>query len=386
MFLELHILQNFAPSNLNRDDTNSPKECEFGGHRRARISSQCLKRAIRTEFKRDELLTPDDLASRTKRVVEELSERLVARGRDEGEAERVATLALAGLKLKVDGKTGKTQYLLFLAEREIEGLAGVMDQHWDALVGLVGAEEAGSPAKSAKAAKAAGKEKLPPEVVSALGGVLDGGRAADLALFGRMIADIPGHNVDASCQVAHAISANAVAPEFDFYTAVDDLKPDDTSGADMLGTVEFNSACFYRYANLDIGQLRRNLGGDEELAKRTVEAFVRASVSAVPTGKQNSMAAHNPPSLICAVVRKSGLQNLANAFVAPMQPRRDGNLVVDSVRALNDYRGRLQAAYDSDGEAGAWVVSVDDAPVNELGTRVTTVSELVSSAVEAAVA
>ena len=47
MIIELHMLQNFAPSCLNRDDTNSPKECEFGGYRRARISSQCIKRAIR---------------------------------------------------------------------------------------------------------------------------------------------------------------------------------------------------------------------------------------------------------------------------------------------------------------------------------------------------
>jgi len=386
MFLELHMLQNFAPSNLNRDDTNSPKDCEFGGHRRARISSQCLKRAIRTEFKNDDLLTPADLASRTKRVLEALTERLVGRGHEEGEADRVATLALAGLKLKVDERTGKTQYLLFLARREIDGLASVMDAHWTELVDLAAPTAADGPAKSARAAKAAGKEKLPAEVVSALERVLDGGRAADLALFGRMLADLPDRNVDASCQVAHAISANAVAPEFDFYTAVDDLKPDDTSGADMLGTIEFNSACFYRYANLDVSQLRENLGGDEDLARRTIEVFVRASVRAVPTGKQNSMAAHNPPSLICAVVRKSGLQNLANAFVGPVRANRDGDLIENSVRGLNDYRGRLQAAYESDGVEGAWVVSLGDAPVDHLGARVTAVSELISNAVQAAVA
>src|SRR5205814_5665072 len=138
------------------------------------------------------------------------------------------------------------------------------------------AGEAGAGAKrSAKDAKDAGKNAVPAPVKKAVLGVLDGGKAADLALFGRMIADLPDKNVDAACQVAHAISTNKVSFEFDFYTAVDDLKPDDTAGADMLGTVEFNSACFYRYSNLDLGQLVENLGGDEQLGRQTVEAFVR---------------------------------------------------------------------------------------------------------------
>src|SRR5918912_1293514 len=99
-----------------------------------------------------------------------------------------------------------------------------------------------------------------------------------------MLADLPERNSDAACQVAHALSTNKVAMEMDYYTAVDDLKPDDTMGADMIGTVEFNSSCFYRYANVDLGQLERNLQNDQELARRTVEAFLRAAVEAIPTG------------------------------------------------------------------------------------------------------
>lgn len=387
MLVELHILQNFAPSNLNRDDTNAPKECQFGGHRRARISSQCLKRAIRTEFKRDRLLGEEELATRTKRLVEALTERLVSRGHDEETARQVVTLALGGLKLVVDDKTGKTQYLLFLAQREIDGLADVIDRDWDQLQSAAGAgAAAGAEAKSARAAKAAGRDRVPSEVTAALERVLNGGRAADLALFGRMLADRPDLNIDAACQVAHAISANAVAPEFDFYTAVDDLKPDDSSGADMLGTVEFNSGCFYRYASLDTEQLRSNLQGDDQLARRAVEAFLRASVRAVPTGKQNSMAAHNPPSLVSVVVREAGPQNLANAFANPVTPTRDGGLVQNAVRELDTYRGRVEAAYGPDSVRGAWVVSVDEVPVQHLGTQVTSVPELISAAVEAALA
>src|SRR5690606_30773078 len=160
---------------------------------------------------------------------------------------------------------------------------------------------------------------------------LDGGRAVDLALFGRMLADLPDRNVDAACQVAHAISTHRVSAEFDYYTAVDDLKPDDTSGADMIGTVEFNSACYYRYANIDLRQLVKNLKGeaeevDAELAEAAVRAFLIASRDAIPTGKQNSFAARNAPSFFLAVVRDRGAWSLANAFVAPVNGQQEGGL------------------------------------------------------------
>src|SRR6266508_2221569 len=45
--IAIHMLQNHAPSNLNRDDNGDPKDALFGGVRRARISSQSLKRSIR---------------------------------------------------------------------------------------------------------------------------------------------------------------------------------------------------------------------------------------------------------------------------------------------------------------------------------------------------
>jgi CRISPR system Cascade subunit CasC len=147
--------------------------------------------------------------------------------------------------------------------------------------------------------------------------------------------------------------------EFDFYTAVDDLKPEDTAGADMLGTVEFNSACFYRYANVDTAELARNLQGDAELARATLEAFLRASITAIPTGKQNSMAAQNPPSFVFAVARERGLWSLANAFVKPVVPDRDGDLVQRSVGALDAYWGDLTRVYGYAGIAAKGVVSLD---------------------------
>jgi len=201
--------------------------------------------------------------------------------------------------------------------------------------------------------------------VSDLREKLDGGKAADLALFGRMIADLPERNVEAACQVAHALPTNRVSMEFDFYTAVDDLRPEDTAGADMLGTVEFNSACFYRYANVDFDALTKNLD-DAELARRALWAFLRASITAVPTGKQNSMAAHNPPSFVLAVVRDGGPWNLANAFLTPVQARQGGDLVQESIGRLDAYWGRLTAMYGLGGVRGMAVATTEPERLKQL--------------------
>jgi CRISPR system Cascade subunit CasC len=356
MFVELHILQNFAPCNLNRDDTGSPKDCQFGGYRRARVSSQCWKRAIRKAFEKYELVEPERLAKRTKRLVEEVGGRLceMDASRTEEAAQAVATAALQGIGLGV-GKEAKTEYLVFAGEREIGRLAEVCHQNWGALAQAVSAEAGEKAEKGAKEKKRAKKEAVPREVQDALRATLDGGRAVDLALFGRMVADAPELSVDAASQVAHAISTNRVSAEFDYYTAIDDLKPEETPGADMLGTVEFNSACFYRYANVDLGQLRENVQGDEDLARRGVEAFLRAAVLAVPTGKQNSMAAQNPPSFVMVVLREAGLWSLANAFSEPVGPDAEGDLVGKSIRRLDEYWKKLGTMY---GTAGVKYVGV----------------------------
>jgi CRISPR system Cascade subunit CasC len=176
-----------------------------------------------------------------------------------------------------------------------------------------------------------------------------------------MLADQAGLNIDAACQVAHALSTNRVSMEMDFFTAVDDLKErrEDDAGAGMLGTVEFNSACFYRYANIDLTGLTRNLDGDEGLARRTVEAFLKASIHAIPTGKQNTFAAHNPPSLVLAVVREGGLFSLANAVEKPVRPDQNGSLVQNSMKALDAYWGRLGRMFGGDGLRAARVC-IDD--------------------------
>lgn len=357
LFLEFHLIQNFAPSNLNRDDTGAPKDAIFGGQRRARVSSQCFKRAVRLAASEHELLPQANRGIRTKKLKALLLERLAGRDAEEAGAKIEVALGAAGLKVKDDGKT---EYLLFLGEGEVSAFAALIEQHWDEL-------PVGGDKKSKKDAKAS----LPAEIVKKAKALLDGGKAVDVALFGRMLADLPSVNQDAACQVAHAISTHRVEREFDYFTAVDDKGDADETGAGMIGQVEFNSATLYRYAVLDLRKLLANLQGDRELALSAVEAFTRALALAIPSGKQNSFAAHNPPEFAGLCLRHATPLSLANAFEKPVAPRADQALTEQSVERLAAYEGKLAAVYGSEKDqwlsldlTGRWPADKGEAVAN----------------------
>lgn len=380
MKVELHILQNFAPSCLNRDDTNAPKDCEFGGERRARISSQCIKRAIRWDGTFRELLK-GYLSNRSLRFPTQVKELLIEMGVDEKAANIIAKgLQDIAKKEKEEDETQtspkkkdtyeldifKTPQIMFYTSEEVKGCAEAIKSLLDQ--GL----------KPTEVAKEIKKKKSRKDVFPAP-------RSADIALFGRMVTSDKFADVPAACQVAHAISTNRVAMELDFYTAVDDLQPEEETGASMMGVVGYNSSCFYRYALVDIDQLDENLEGDWELTTRAVEAFIRAAVIAIPTGKQTSMAAHNPPEAIFAVVRANGAPaSLANAFVKPVRPSRDKDLITASIEAMVDYWERLMKLYGGNGIHARAICQLKDADLRGLTTdKVDSLEELVDNVMQA---
>ncbi len=332
MFVELHLIQSFGPSNLNRDDTNSPKDCEFGGHRRARISSQALKRAIRMEPKFAEI-TQAEPGQRSKWLTRPLIEKLTEAGKEEDAARNLASEFAKAYAGKVDAKNPeKTSVLLFYSPSEVDLVASGLLEQWDELV----------------AAKESGRTKLLGDLVKAIiKETKNRTSAPDIALFGRMLADKPELNIDAACQVSHAISTHRVQMEMDYYTAVDELLSDEEAGAGMVGFTGFNSACFYRYARIDFEQLCKNLDGDVALAKRTVLAFLRAALNAIPTGKQNAFAAQSPTDLALAVVRGDGMSwSLVNAFETPVRAGHDSGYLEPSIKALDDCWTALAGFYD----------------------------------------
>jgi CRISPR system Cascade subunit CasC len=334
MFIEYHVIQNFALSCLNRDDTNSPKDCVVGGYRRARISSQCLKRSARQYFaeKAEELDLNGNLGKRTRLATSELSRRLIQAGHPEDEALQIAEKAIEALEVGQD--KGRTNVLLFFGEAQFGALAKAL--HEDAATIIKG------------------KEKDLKEVHAKIRAIAsDSGKAVDIGLFGRMVAELTDMNVDAACQVAHAFSTHEVDMQEDFFTAVDDLQPKEDPGAGMMGMQELNSSCFYRYSLLHVGQLLENLGGDKELCLKAIAAYGKATAYAIPSGKQNSSAAQNPPLFVLVVVQPGGVaRSLANAFLKPVRTRRaaDKDYAELSIEALDAHEAGLTRML---GERGA---------------------------------
>lgn len=343
--IDIHVIQSVPPSNLNRDDTGSPKTAMYGGVRRARVSSQAWKRATRQDFA--EHLDRSQLGVRTKRAVELLAERIGSRDAEVTEADAIVlatgVLEKAGLKVKAarkakEGDPQLTEYLVFFSNQQLDRLADL------ALEGRDGTLDA----RGAKA-------------------VLKQDNSIDVALFGRMVANDADLNVDAACQVAHALSTHGVSTEFDYYTAVDDENPGDETGAGMIGTIEFDSATLYRYATIHVPSLRKNLG-DDEATVRAAEAFVRAFATSMPTGKQNTFANRTDPDAVVVMVREKRPVNLVGAFEEAVTGT--GGFVAQSCTRLAKHAKEIADNFGN-APASTWVVragSRTDA-LEGLGTR-----------------
>ena len=351
--VDLHVIQTVPPSNINRDDTGSPKSAVYGGVRRARVSSQAWKRATRDAF--GSFLDDSDLGVRTKRVVELVGDEIAKQApefADQAAGLAAGVLAAAGIKTaaprKGDG-AAESGYLLFLSHNQVANLADLAVQT---------AREAGDdkPAFDKKTAKARA----------------DRSHSIDVSLFGRMVADATDLNVDAAAQVAHALSVHKVANEYDYFTAVDDHKKADDeedAGAGMIGTVEFNSSTMYRYATVNVDGLRENLG-DAEATRRAVEAFTRAFVSSMPSGKSNTFANRTLPDAVVIIVRDTQSVNLVGAFEDQVRDDEPGGRIAASLRRLSEYGKEVHEAYDETPVAG-WSIGVGEraAVLAELGER-----------------
>ncbi len=316
IYVDVHVLQTVPPSCVNRDDTGSPKTAVYGGVTRARVSSQAWKRAMRLKFR--EMLSAGDVGQRTKLVVDLIAGKILELQPDlsEKKAQQLAqkVLEAAGVKVKEDKEKLKTGALFFISPGQIQALAEIALQPEDG--------------KLDKAACQAALKTLP---------------TVDLALFGRMVADDPCLNFDAAAQGAHAISTHAVENEYDYFTAVDDCAPEDNAGAGHLGTVEFNSSTLYRYATVNVEDLRKMLGQKTPEAVRTfVDAFIRS----MPTGKQNTFANWTRPDAVYVTVRKDQPINLAGAFEKPVRAGNSG-YVDGSIRALVTYAQETYADFAS---------------------------------------
>jgi CRISPR system Cascade subunit CasC len=329
-FLQLHLLTFYPPANLNRDDTGRPKSAIMGGQPRMRVSSQALKRAWRTsaEFKS---ALDGHLAARTQRFGVLIEDHLLTRGIEAKKARSVAR-EIAGVFGKLKKEDDKAPTL-------IEQLA------------FISPEEQNIALKLAEA-KAKGEENGEPAELSKK--IFKGhDTAADIAMFGRMLADNPEFNREAAVSVAHAVTTHRVVVEDDYYTAVDDLKTAaEDAGAGFIGEAGFGSGVFYLYIVVDRCLLLDNLGGDKSLSKRTIEALVKAAATVGPRGKSASFASFARTSFLLAERGDSVPRTLAAAFVRPVDRPEQGappnDLLAASIAALTTAHENFAKAYPQD--------------------------------------
>ena len=320
-FIQLHLLTSYPPANLNRDDLGRPKTAMMGGEPRLRVSSQSLKRAWRISDVFSSSLK-DHIGTRTKEMGRQVFATLQNAGISEKEAKKWA-MAIAGQfgKLKSASKDDPNQDL------EIEQLAHFSPTEQQAIDSLVSLLIERKSEPEADELKLLRKQHT----------------AADIALFGRMLASAPSYNTEAAAQVAHAISVHSVIVEDDFFTAVDDLnKGDDDAGAGHLGETEFAAGLFYLYLCIDKELLIKNLSGDEALANTTLAALIESAATVSPTGKQNSFASRARTSyLLC----ETGNQQPRSLSVAFLKPVSKGDMLASARKRIDNTVKNMDQVY-----------------------------------------
>jgi len=365
-FIQLHLLTAYPPANLNRDDQGSPKTAKMGGYERLRVSSQCLKRTWRTSNLFSETMIGRQ-GQRTKLFGLKTYKDMIAIGISHENAVDWAT-GVAGVfgksrkvlldsdlkKILADEKK-RQEFESKLRKRwasrscegfafnsldieelnkmegvEIEQLAFITQEEQEAITKLI---------------ETIAKRGSPPEQ-SELDILRDKTSSVDVALWGRMLADSPKNNIEAACQVAHAISVHPVVIEDDYFTAVDDLNNGlEDMGAAHIGETRFAAGLFYSYICINRELLVKNLDGNEELANKAIRALTEAAVKVAPEGKQNSFASRAYASYVLAEKGDQQPRSLSVAYLKPINHRENEDFIADSITSIIKQKDSFDKVY-----------------------------------------
>lgn len=340
-FIQLHLLTAYPPANLNRDDMGSPKTAKMGGYDRLRVSSQCLKRTWRTSDIFNQALK-GNIGTRTKEMGIKVYDRLSSKGVNHKTALEW-TKSIAGVfgKLKELSKKEKEALKELpkderknkeLHEVEIEQLSFFDTEEEKSIFALVDSLAEHNEKPTADELKLLRKKMS----------------AVDIAMFGRMLASEPAYNIEAACQVAHAISVHPVVIEDDYFTAVDDLNSgQEDLGAAHIGETRFAAGLFYSYICINRELLIQNLGDNEELANKAIRALIEAAVKVAPKGKQNSFASRSYASYVLAEKGDQQPRSLSVAFLKPINHRENDDFIKDSINALVKQKDSFDRVYDN---------------------------------------
>jgi CRISPR system Cascade subunit CasC len=337
-FLQLHFLTFYPPSNVNRDDLGRPKTAVVGGAIRLRISSQALKRTWRTSDVFQASLE-NSIGTRTKELGNVIYKIFIDSAVSEKDALTWATTILSQFGKVEEGKSKSEK-----DEEESAKEKGAGNKKKAKLSQLVhfSPEEEASVLELARKVAERKSEPKKDELEALLKKEI---KAADIALFGRMLADSPRYNVEAAAQVAHAITTHKVAIQDDYFTAVDDLNTgEEDRGSSHLGVSEFGSGLFYTYICVNREDLVKNLQGDSDLAKKTLRALIEAVATTSPSGKKNSFAHNARAVYVMAELGNQQPRSLSLAFLKPINTSL-GDVQTDSIEGLEKLQKNMDQVY-----------------------------------------
>lgn len=355
-FLQIHLLTAYAPANLNRDDLGRPKTAFLGGVERGRISSQCMKRSIRTnDVFKDSL---QNLGTRTRLLGQKIQDTLLEKGFDEKEAIEYTLFLLrinyllaipdeSKSKTKSEKESLPDLQVSFFSHNEIESLEKVLDfisNEKDAFLEIY--KQKAAIYKAFKVDKPNNQQtELRNSVEPKLKFVSNTQCCPDVALFGRMMAVNPTYNVDASFQMNHPITVGSSQIESDYFTAVDELTDKNKQGAAHVNTQYYNSGIYYTYMNLNLDLFKKNLGdlnNKDEIVKHTIDALIKCAATVSPSGKQNAFASRNFADFVMVEFGSESPRSLVGAFYNPITGT---NQVVKAVERLLNYKSRVDSCY-----------------------------------------
>ena len=360
-FLDIHVLHSVPFSNLNRDDLGQPKEAHYGGVRRVRVSSQCIKRTVRKRMEADQVC---EAAVRTKRLPREAARLLAQHGGWTEQTARIAAVALCstiGNKKNFapdKKKENLTRTIAFVPPDAANKLAAAAISATQLLQAAISAADGDPETENGRREIASelsnaiknpkGSGKVRQAINSVPGGASECGTLVEnveaalravnpmIALMGRMYADLPAANVDGAVQVAHAITTHAAVNDSDYFSTVDDLSPVDETGAGFLDVADYASGVFYKYATVDLEALRKNMDASPSEQATLAAAFADRFARWISDAKKRVTAPHTPPSLVLIAARPDSPLSYANAFERPVAAAAEGGYLACSIRRLLD--------------------------------------------------
>lgn len=336
-FINIHALISHPSSMMNRDDSGLQKTAVFGGTTRSRISSQCLKRAIRQSdlYKKN----VEELSIRTNKFDDLLA--LCIEKLPEFDAKLIEdVLENMGSKIKTEINKDTKEKIRFFDAVQPYSIGAIRE--------AINMVQAGTELKELK------KIVQIPTI--------------DVALSGRMDASCPERNVEAAMSVAHSLTTHSADIEVDWFTACDDLAE---QGSGHIGTNEFSSGVFYRYASINVDLLAKNINKTVSEAAHIVNTIINCFAQVSPSAKQKTFAAHNKADFVLCTNSNQPL-SLANAFRNPI--KNTGEVMEESIKALVSHYEMLVDGYELQSQAKAF--DLTQTAVSDKITLVKKISEL----------